>query len=75
MVALKYLSSFWKTLEMSLINFEVNLILTWSANCVLSTVADQATKFATTDSKHYVPSVTLSTQDNANPLQNWVLKE
>ena len=29
-VPLKYLSNFWKTLEMALINCEVNLILTWS---------------------------------------------
>ena len=28
------LSNFWRTLEMTLINCEVNLILTWSANCV-----------------------------------------
>ena len=30
MVPLKYLSSFWRTPEMLLINFEINLILTWS---------------------------------------------
>ena len=35
MVALKYLSNFWKIIEMSLINCEVNLILTSSANCVI----------------------------------------
>ena len=35
MVPLKYLSNFWRTLEMSLIICEVNLILTWSANCVI----------------------------------------
>ena len=29
MVPLKYLSNFWRTLEMSLINYEVHLILTW----------------------------------------------
>ena len=33
MVPLKYLSNFWKTLEMPLINCEVELILNWSANC------------------------------------------
>ena len=36
MVPLKYLSNFWRTLEMPLINREVNLILTWSANCVIA---------------------------------------
>ena len=35
MVPLKYLSNFWRTLEMPLINCEVNLILIWSANCVI----------------------------------------
>ena len=28
MVPLKYLSNFWRTIEMPLINFEINLILT-----------------------------------------------
>ena len=35
MVPLKYLSNFWRTLEMPLINCEINLILTWSSTCVL----------------------------------------
>ena len=35
MVPLKYLSNFWRTLEIPLINCEINLILTWSANCVI----------------------------------------
>ena len=34
-VPLKYLRNFWRTLEMPLINCEVNLILTWSSTCVL----------------------------------------
>ena len=34
-VLLKCLSNFWKTVEMPLINYEINLILTWSANCVM----------------------------------------
>ena len=34
-VPLKYLSNVWRTLEMPLINCEVNLILTWSSTCVL----------------------------------------
>ena len=40
----KYLSDFWRTLEMSLINYETNLILTWSADCVISGVTGE-TKF------------------------------
>ena len=35
MVPLKHLSNFWRILEMRLINCEVNLILTSSANCVI----------------------------------------
>ena len=35
MVPLKYLSNSWRTLEMPLVNCEVNLILTWSTNCVI----------------------------------------
>ena len=35
-VPLKYLSNFWRTLEMPLINFEVNLELTWSKDCVIT---------------------------------------
>ena len=35
-VPLKYLSNFWKTLEMPLINCEVNLIITWSSTCVIT---------------------------------------
>ena len=45
MVPLKYLSNFWRTLEISLINCEINLLLTWSA---------------ITDTQLYVPVVTLS---------------
>ena len=35
-VPLKYLSNFWRTLEMPLINCELNTILTWSPTCVIS---------------------------------------
>ena len=71
MVPLKYLSSFWRALEMPLINCEVNLILTWSSTCVLISTgsANQAATFAITDTKLYVPVVTLSTQENAKLLQ------
>ena len=71
MVALKYLSNFWRTLEMPLINCEINLILTWSENCVIvsTNVGNQNATFAITDTKLYVPEVTLSTQDNAKLLQ------
>ena len=35
-VPLKYLSNFWRTLEMPLINCEVNLIITWSSTGVIT---------------------------------------
>ena len=37
---LKYLSNFWRTLEMLLINCEINLQLPWSANCVITNSTD-----------------------------------
>ena len=48
---------------MLLINYEINLILTWSKKFVLSNDTN-ATTFTITDTKLYVPVVTLSTQDN-----------
>ena len=70
MVPLKYLSNFWRTFEMPLINCEIDLILTCFKNCVTSnTAANQETKFAITNTKLYVPVVTLSTQDNVNLFQ------
>ena len=71
MVPLKYLSNFWRTLEMRLINYEVNLILTWSSRCVLiaTAVQNQAATFEITDTTLYVPVVTLSTQENTKFLQ------
>ena len=52
MVPLKYLKNFWRTLEMPLINCEVNVILTWSSNCVLIATnnQNQAPTFEITDS-------------------------
>ena len=38
-VSLKHLSNFWRTLDMPLINCEINLILTWTENCVLTSKA------------------------------------
>ena len=67
MVPLKYLSNFWRTLEMALINCKVNFILTWST-CVI-TDSHGAGTFAITDTKLYVPVVTLSTQENTKFLQ------
>ena len=70
MVPLKSLSNFWRTLKKPIINFEVNLILTWSADCVIiyTNVANQVPTFIITETNLYVPVVTLSTQDNAKLL-------
>ena len=66
-VPLKYLSNFWRSLEMPLINCKVELSLKWIENCVLTTAAiganananaagaDSAT-FKITEAKLYVPS-------------------
>ena len=68
MVPLKYLSNFWRTLEMPLINCEVNLILRWSSHCVTINSTGAGT-FEITDTKSYVSVVTLLTQDDSKLLQ------
>ena len=40
-VPLKYLSNFWRNLEMPLINCEVNLILTWPKDCIISSGTEE----------------------------------
>ena len=62
-VPLKYLSNFFRSLEMPLINCKVRLNLTWKKECVLSTHAGDAV-FIINDTKLYVPIVTLSKEDN-----------
>ena len=82
-VPLKYLSNFWRSLNIPLINCEVELILTWFKNCVL---IDKITRnanynadpivyeidnpedatFQITDTKLYVPVVTLSKENDKN---------
>ena len=71
MVPLKYLSNFWKKLEMSLINCEISLQLKWSKDCFLvaSTAANQKPEFKITDTKLYVPVVTFLTQDDVKLLK------
>ena len=62
MVPLKYLSSFWRTVEMPLINCEISLQLKWFKNCFLvaGAAANQEPKFRIKDTKLYDPIVTLS---------------
>ena len=56
---------------MPLINCEINIILTWSTNCVIvsTNVANQNATLEIKDIKLYVPVVTLSIQDNSKLLQ------
>ena len=61
-VPLKYLSNFWRSLEMPLINCKVELSLKWYERCLLTAVAT----FRITDANLYVPIVTLSIEDNSN---------
>ena len=87
-VPLKYLSNFWRGLNMPLINCEVSLTLTWSENCVLTDITTQTARaaqgdnparpaihfptcatFQITDTKLYVPVVTLSTKVDNNFLE------
>ena len=68
-IPLKYLSNFWRTLDIPLINCEVEIILTWTKNCVLAdmTVANNpptGLEFQITDTKLYVPVVTLSKEND-----------
>ena len=62
-VLLKYLSNFFRSLEMPLINCKIKLNLTWKKECMLSAGAGEAV-FITNDTKLYVPVVTLSKGDN-----------
>ena len=68
MVPLKYLRNFWRTLEMPLINCEVNLILACFRDCVITNSTGEG-KFKINDAKVYVSVVTLSTQNNRKLLQ------
>ena len=72
-VPLKYLSNFWRSLEMPLINCKVELKLRWTKPCVLSVGGtDNANGnndnnniiFTVNDTKLYVPVITSSGRDN-----------
>ena len=70
MVPLKYVSDFWRTLVMPLINCETELTLAWSRNsAIISTdIANQISTFTITETTLHVPVVPISTQDNAKLL-------
>ena len=81
-IPLKNLSNFWRSLNTPLINCEVELILTWSKNCVLvdmtrrnaqvnnpAIVPPAELEFKITDTKLYVPVVTLSKENDIKLLE------
>ena len=67
-VPLKYLSNFFRSLDMPLINCKIKLNLTWKKECILSTDAGDAV-FIINDTKLYVPVVTLSKDDNKDLIE------
>ena len=64
-VPLKYLSNFWRSLEMPSIVCKAYLELNWIEDCILSSAGNSA-KLEITDAKLHVPIVTLSTKDSVN---------
>ena len=44
LVPLIYLSNFWRTLDMPLINYEVSLTLTWSESCILTNITTKTAR-------------------------------
>ena len=85
-VPLNNLSNFWRTLNMPLINCEIELILTWSKNCVVADMRVRATgnnddapaivcptrlEFQIIETKLYVPVVTLLTENDKKLLEQW----
>ena len=62
-VPLKYLSNFWRSLEMPLISCKIEFSLKCYEECILSSAGNAAT-FTITDAKLYVPIVTLKIEDN-----------
>ena len=70
-VPLNYLSNFWRSLEMPLINCKVHLELNWIEDCILSSDGDSA-KFKIMDAKLHIPKVTLSSKDNVNLIKQLI---
>ena len=82
-IPLKYLGNFWRSLDIPLINCEITLVLSWYKECVLvgrafrgprAAAANRinsptSAKFEITDSKLYVPVVTLSTENDNKLLE------
>ena len=65
LVPLCYVSSFFRSLEMPLINCKIHLELTWNKNFIMSSVSG-ATTFQIKSTKLYIPVVTLKNKDNVS---------
>ena len=76
-IPLKHLTKFWEALNIPLINCEIKLVLTWPKNCVLADMTRRNAQsnnpaivppveitFEITDTKLYVPVVTLSKEND-----------
>ena len=88
-VSLKHLGNFWNSLNIPLVNFEVSLAVSWSATCVITSmkklilVARRSNRsdfprnaaFKITNTKLYVPVVTLSAENGKKLLEQKDLKE
>ena len=71
-LSLKYLTNFWRSLAMPLINCKIHLEGNWTKDCAMSTTV--YTTFKITNTKLYVPIVTLSSKNNVKLvklLQEW----
>ena len=62
-LTLKYLSNFWRTLEVSLIDCEINLILAWSDRCFITDnpIANQEPTFTITDTNLLIRKEVIAT--------------
>ena len=56
-VPLRYLSNFWRFLDLSLINCETELHLSWSKECIISTMSIKLGVVADTDANPPFPDV------------------
>ena len=82
---LKYLSNFWRALNIPLISCEVSLELKWNKNCIITSLKERqvdagppvvrdgaptGASLAINDCKLYIPVVTLSKNDEIKLLTN-----
>ena len=65
-----YRDEVWRSLDLPLINCEIELQLKWTRNCVLIEKDNNITRLTITSTKLYVPVVTLSINDNIKFLEN-----